>query len=53
MLADKIHGIFTQLNMHPWVDELYVKLQFPNRSVSATLQQNKTPKHYNNYITAL
>lgn len=32
MLADKIHGIFTQLNMHPWVDELYVKLQFPNSS---------------------
>lgn len=31
-LADDIHNIFTQLNMDPWVDEHYVKLQFPNSS---------------------
>ncbi|XP_043082455.1 transferrin receptor 1b [Puntigrus tetrazona] len=31
-LADDIHDIFTQLKMQPWVDEHYVKLQFPNSS---------------------
>ncbi|XP_058621679.1 transferrin receptor 1b [Onychostoma macrolepis] len=31
-LADDIYNIFTQLNMDPWVDEHYVKLQFPNSS---------------------
>ncbi|ROL42696.1 Transferrin receptor protein 1 [Anabarilius grahami] len=30
-LGDNIHGIFTKLNMDPWVDEHYVKLpQHPN-----------------------
>ncbi|XP_042570406.1 transferrin receptor protein 1-like [Cyprinus carpio] len=31
-LADNIHDNFTQLNMDPWVDEHFVKLQFPDRS---------------------
>ncbi|XP_059380819.1 transferrin receptor protein 1-like [Carassius carassius] len=31
-IADNIHDIFKQLNMDPWVDEHYVKLQFPNSS---------------------
>uniref|UniRef100_A0A8C1KCW5 Transferrin receptor 1b n=1 Tax=Cyprinus carpio TaxID=7962 RepID=A0A8C1KCW5_CYPCA len=31
-LADNIHDIFTKLNMDPWVDEHFVKLQFPDRS---------------------
>uniref|UniRef100_A0A9J8B2K2 Transferrin receptor 1b n=1 Tax=Cyprinus carpio carpio TaxID=630221 RepID=A0A9J8B2K2_CYPCA len=31
-LADDIHDNFTQLNMDPWVDEHFVKLQFPDRS---------------------
>uniref|UniRef100_A0A672T0W3 Transferrin receptor protein 1-like n=2 Tax=Sinocyclocheilus grahami TaxID=75366 RepID=A0A672T0W3_SINGR len=31
-LANDIHDIFTQLNMDPWDDEHYVKLQFPNSS---------------------
>ncbi|XP_048030121.1 transferrin receptor 1b isoform X2 [Megalobrama amblycephala] len=29
-LGDNIHSIFTKLNMEPWVDEHYVKLQHPN-----------------------
>ncbi|XP_050953952.1 transferrin receptor 1b isoform X1 [Labeo rohita] len=31
-LADNIHNTFTQLNMNPWVDEHFVKLQFLDRS---------------------
>uniref|UniRef100_A0A8C2BZN8 Transferrin receptor 1b n=1 Tax=Cyprinus carpio TaxID=7962 RepID=A0A8C2BZN8_CYPCA len=31
-LANDIHDIFTKLNMDPWVDEHYVKLQFRNSS---------------------
>ncbi|XP_059390889.1 transferrin receptor protein 1-like [Carassius carassius] len=31
-LADKIHNIFTQLKMDPWVDEHFVKLQYPDKS---------------------
>lgn len=42
-LGDNIHDIFTKLNMEPWVDEHYVKLQHPNRSVGTpeTLSENK------------
>ncbi|XP_016134386.1 transferrin receptor 1b isoform X2 [Sinocyclocheilus grahami] len=31
-LADNIHDIFKQLNMDPWVDEHFVKLQYPDKS---------------------
>lgn len=34
-LGDKIHDLFTELKMEPWVDEHYVKLQYPNRSVGS------------------
>lgn len=30
ILGDNIHKLFTNLNMAPWVDEHYVKLQYPN-----------------------
>ncbi|XP_073686974.1 transferrin receptor 1b [Garra rufa] len=36
-LADNIHNIFTQLNMDPWVDEHFVKLQYPDRSKPNTV----------------
>ncbi|XP_051543276.1 transferrin receptor protein 1-like [Myxocyprinus asiaticus] len=32
LLADKIHDTFKKLNMEPWVDEHYVKLQYPSSS---------------------
>ncbi|XP_077101010.1 transferrin receptor 1b [Siphateles boraxobius] len=31
-LGDKIHALFTELNMEPWVDEHYVKLPYPSSS---------------------
>ncbi|XDV47623.1 hypothetical protein PO909_017204, partial [Leuciscus waleckii] len=31
-LGDQIHDLFTKLEMEPWVDEHYVKLQYPNSS---------------------
>ncbi|XP_051538082.1 transferrin receptor protein 1-like [Myxocyprinus asiaticus] len=32
LLADKIYETFEKLKMQPWVDEHYVKLQYPNSS---------------------
>ncbi|XP_052398483.1 transferrin receptor protein 1 [Carassius gibelio] len=31
-LADKIHNFFTEQKMDPWVDEHFVKLQYPDKS---------------------
>ncbi|XP_056105078.1 transferrin receptor 1b [Rhinichthys klamathensis goyatoka] len=31
-LGDKIHDLFSELKMDPWVDEHYVKLQYPSSS---------------------